>query len=394
MSALTNESTAIVIALPRLGPNDDEARLVSWLAKAGDKVAAGQAICEVETTTAGAEVTSPRAGYLSPLVEVDSTVPVNAALAIVSTDQTIDRAAILAAHRSPPEQEEGPASPAGAASPRQATKKAELMARRHRINLDMVPPSQPDGVIRENDVERYRASGPAEASTRTRIDTFASVSRILVLGSVLGGGAAIIVDILLRSDRDLPVAILDRNASTHGTYVLGVPVEGSSEIANVERLYEAGRFDAAIIAFNRNLKERAAVFEELERARIPIANAIDAKAEIRSEARIGRGNVIAAWSYIGAEARLGDNNFLSSRTTIEHHCIVGSHCGFGPSVSLSGRVKVGNQVRFGTMIAVEPDVTIGDRAVIASSCVLTTDVAADSLVKAVVSHRTTAFPVN
>lgn len=391
MPASQKDSAAVVVTLPRLGANDDEARLVGWLAQAGDRVGAGQAICEVETTKAVAEVTSPQAGYLTPIADVEATLPVNAPLAIVSPEPDVDRNAILAAHRSAHAENEGPRT-AGAVEPgaRRATRKAELLARRHGVDLSTIIPSEADGVIREHDVDRARIEATEAAPAPAHVGTAPSVSRILVVGSVLGGGAAIVVDILLRSGASLPVAIVDRDASTHGKRVLGVPVEGTSDIGNIESLFNTGRFDAAIIAFNGNLRDRAAAFEALDRAGIPIANAVDSRAEIRSGVRIGRGNVVAAGSYLGPEARLGDNNFLSSRTTIEHHCVVGSHCGFGPSVTFSGRVRVGDLVRFGTMVAVEPDVTIGNGAVIASSCVLTTDVEEGSIVKAVVSHRTTS----
>jgi acetyltransferase-like isoleucine patch superfamily enzyme len=386
-----NGPSAVVVTVPRLGANDDDARIVGWMVKPGDKVVAGQEICEIETTKAVSEVVSPIAGYLTPLMEVGTTVSVNSPLAIVSRDPKVDRAAVLSAHQAANEGKAGALEGRDVLGMRKATRKAELLAARYGVDLKEITASAADGVIREKDVESMRTAMSRPTSPVQHEGT-STVERVLIIGSVRGGGAAIVVDILLRSARQLPAGVVDRDETTHGGLVLGVPVLGTSEIRNVSRLYESGTFDSAIIAFNSNLRDRAAAFDDLRRAGIPIASAIDVNAEIRTGVKIGCGNVIAGSSYVGAEARVGDNNFMSSRTTIEHHCVIGSHCGFGPAVTFSGRVKVGNLVRFGTLIAVEPDIEIGDEAVIASSCVLTTDVAKGSTVKAIVSHRTELLP--
>jgi len=381
-----SKKPANVITMPRLGANDDNARLVGWLVEAGSQVAAGQEICEVETSKAVSGIVSPSPGYVTPLVESGATVMVNDALAFVSQEADIDRTAVLTEHKRRLQTSTPSTASQSEASSGKATKKAEILARRYGIDLASVTASAVDGVIREQDVEAAHTNIPPAIAQSRR--PHPSVERVAIIGSVLGGGAAIVADIMLRSGTQLPVAIFDRDTETHGSFVLGVPVLGSSKLENIKRLYESGAFDTAIIALNRNLTDRAALFAEIDRAGIPITNAIDAHAEIRTGVTIGRGNVIAALCYLGAQSSIGDNNFLSSRTTIEHHCVIGSHCGFGPGVTFSGRVKVGNLVRFGTQIAAEPGIEIGDRSIIASSCVLTNNVEPDAVVKAQVAHRT------
>jgi acetyltransferase-like isoleucine patch superfamily enzyme len=159
---------------------------------------------------------------------------------------------------------------------------------------------------------------------------------------------------------------------------------GSTSLA-VE-LWDSGRFDGAVIAFNANLDERMALFEELTGRGVRFTNVVDVTSIIRLNVRMGVGNVILASSYFGPYAKIGDNNFLSAGTHIEHHCRLGNHCAFGPAVTFSGRVTVGNKVRFGTNIAAEPDVEIGDNCVIASGSILTRSIPANSIVKARVDY--------
>ena len=83
---------------------------------------------------------------------------------------------------------------------------------------------------------------------------------------------------------------------------------------------------------------------------------------------------------------IGDNNFFASHCCVEHHSRIGSHCAFGPRTTTSGGVTIGDRVKTGMAVAIEPYVTIGGNSLIASGCVITTDVPPDSIVKAQVSH--------
>lgn len=54
----------IDIVVPKWGLTTDEAVLVTWLKEVGDVVAEGEAIAEVETDKADAELEAPGAGVL------------------------------------------------------------------------------------------------------------------------------------------------------------------------------------------------------------------------------------------------------------------------------------------------------------------------------------------
>jgi sugar O-acyltransferase (sialic acid O-acetyltransferase NeuD family) len=346
-----------------MGPNDDRARLVRWLRTPGEHVRRGQPVCEVETTKAIAEIEAESDGYLVQIASEGASVRVGEPLAALTDSAGEDITPLLA-----------PLQPAARPSGRRWTRKAELLATRMNIDLEELATRFAGQVIGETELLSWTEG------RRGQLQPLEQVQRVMVLGSAKGGAAALILDALARIPGKHAVGVLDRDPSTAGMTILGVPVVGSSNDAVA--LWKAGRYDAAVIAFNRDLDERASLFEDLRAQGVPFTNVIDVTADVGQCVTIGIGNVILACCHIGPYATIGDNNFLSTNTCIEHHCRLGSHCAFGPAVAFSGRVTVGNKVRFGTLIAVEPDLDIGSEVIIASGCVLTRSVPSYSTVKA------------
>jgi sugar O-acyltransferase (sialic acid O-acetyltransferase NeuD family) len=363
-----------VVRMPRLGANEESARLVHWSKRAGDLVRPTEVICEVETTKAVVEVEAEAHGYLRPIAQIDSLVPTGEVLAIVTETADEDYLPLLKAA--------APTSAVIVTSERRWTKKAEIIARRASLKIEEIADSLPGQVIGEADVEQILAK-PRHSSqpiSKEGDGNFTGVERVLILGGAAGGGAALILDALAHSPAQRAIGILDRDPALHGETILGVPVLGSSDRAAA--LWSEGAYDAAVIAFNRDLRERQRVFDELVNAGIRFGNVIDPSARIGLGARLGTGNVVLGFCRVGPFAEVGDNNFLSAYVSIEHHCRLGSHCAFGPSVAFSGFVSTGDRVRFGTAIGVEPRVGIGSDTIIASGAVITRDVPANSIVKA------------
>jgi NDP-sugar pyrophosphorylase family protein len=179
--------------------------------------------------------------------------------------------------------------------------------------------------------------------------------RIAVIGSALGGGAAQVIDAILRGCGQVPVAIFDNNPSAKGKYILGVQVVGSSE--EVIEAYSSNVFDEAIIAIG-NLEVRKDIFNQLASASIPFCNVIDRDAVICDSAKIGIANVILCYSYIGPDAAIGDNCYIITGSRINHNSRIGSHCYLSTGVSIAGRVEVGNMVKFDTASGSAPDCLI------------------------------------
>lgn len=75
---------ATEIRIPVVDESTEQVRILSWLKQAGQPVAAGEALLEVETDKASVEVESFADGVLlAVLAKENDTVPVNTVVAIV-----------------------------------------------------------------------------------------------------------------------------------------------------------------------------------------------------------------------------------------------------------------------------------------------------------------------
>jgi pyruvate dehydrogenase E2 component (dihydrolipoamide acetyltransferase) len=75
---------ATLFALPKLGMNQEEGEVVSWLVSEGDEVTEGQPIVEVETDKTTVELEAPASGVVGRIVRrAGEIVPINAVLAVI-----------------------------------------------------------------------------------------------------------------------------------------------------------------------------------------------------------------------------------------------------------------------------------------------------------------------
>jgi pyruvate dehydrogenase E2 component (dihydrolipoamide acetyltransferase) len=135
-----------VLRAPRLNANDDRVTVTRWLAADRSTVAAGDAIAEIETEKATAELAAEAAGVLLHTVAAGDAAPIGAPLAVVGATLAVaaaarDAAAVPAA-----------VVPGGWFA---ATPKARMLAAARGVDLDNVGAS--GGTIKERDVVRYLA---------------------------------------------------------------------------------------------------------------------------------------------------------------------------------------------------------------------------------------------
>ena len=72
------------IPLPKLGMNQEEGEIVSWLVSEGDTVAEGQPIVEIETDKATVEVEASASGVIARIVHREGdVVPINGVIAVI-----------------------------------------------------------------------------------------------------------------------------------------------------------------------------------------------------------------------------------------------------------------------------------------------------------------------
>jgi pyruvate dehydrogenase E2 component (dihydrolipoamide acetyltransferase) len=205
------------VVMPRLSDSMEEGTILRWLKSAGDEVALGEELVEIETDKANMVYEAPAAGSLIEIVAAEGdTLPIGEVIARLGepgeapsgdgADATRDKSAAgengdgdrgspslapgSAASRSPrvpaaeapPDASPSPTQPVGAAEAPgtapgaptaggdgrvKASPLARRIARENGLELASVPGSGPGGRIVKADVERAIAAGPAPAAAPT-----------------------------------------------------------------------------------------------------------------------------------------------------------------------------------------------------------------------------------
>jgi 2-oxoisovalerate dehydrogenase E2 component (dihydrolipoyl transacylase) len=156
-----------VFKLPDLGEGLQEAEIVEWHVKSGDEVRADQPLVSVETAKAIVEIPSPQTGRVAKLFgQPGDVVHLGAPLAAFEGEGDDGDAGTVVGHMEVGQHvvRETPAAPgggmgaagAGAAGGRviKAIPAARALARKLDVDLTMVTPSGPEGVITAADVQR------------------------------------------------------------------------------------------------------------------------------------------------------------------------------------------------------------------------------------------------
>ncbi|WP_426126139.1 pyruvate dehydrogenase complex dihydrolipoamide acetyltransferase [Pararhizobium sp. PWRC1-1] len=183
----------INITMPALSPTMEEGNLAKWLVKEGDKVSAGDVLCEIETDKATMEVESVDEGTVAKLVVAAGTegVKVNALIAILAADGEDVAAAASGgaapaakaevatteakAEAAPAKAEAAPAAPAPVAAQASAPASsgtrtfssplARRLAKDAGIDISAVSGTGPHGRVVKKDVETAVAGGGAKAAS-------------------------------------------------------------------------------------------------------------------------------------------------------------------------------------------------------------------------------------
>lgn len=182
---------AIPVEMPRPGVTVEECLLVRWLRRKGERVAAGEAIAEIETDKATFELAAPGEGTLLEIfVEEGQTAPVYSIVGVIGEPgesveafrpQRLPHPAPPAAPQpaaAPPE-EASPAAPPGRLSPR-----ARRFAAEHPVDAEGVAGSGPGGRVLEDDLRRAYHGAPRRSAAA------AELARQGYLAPPLGSGPA------------------------------------------------------------------------------------------------------------------------------------------------------------------------------------------------------------
>ncbi|MGV3656283.1 MAG: dihydrolipoamide acetyltransferase family protein [Noviherbaspirillum sp.] len=146
-----------IFKLPDLGEGLQEAEIVEWHVKEGDQVAADQPLLSVETAKAIVEIPAPWEGRVEKLFgQAGQIVHLGAPLAgFEGAGEESDSGTVVGevqvGHQVMPE---APAALGRAGPAVKATPAVRALARQLNVELAMVTPSGPDGVITAGDVQR------------------------------------------------------------------------------------------------------------------------------------------------------------------------------------------------------------------------------------------------
>jgi len=369
------------IVIPQEDVNSETARIVEWHAAQGDAVSEGAKVLTVETTKAVFDVEAPASGLFLPLFEANADVAFNVPVAYVAADAK--ELADLAARAPEP-------AAAPAADERKLTRKARQLALQYGIDPGAVPGT---GILREKDVQDFLVASGRMGAEDDAILTRAGelprgVERVVLLGG--GLGAMQVLDILMNSPHQRVTGIVDDDETLRGTSILDVPVLGTSK--DLEALYRAKRFDAAVVSISTNIPVRKRLFDSCRALGIPLTNAVDPTVRLNRFSRLGTGNVLCSFVHLGTCTVLGDNNFISAHCNLEHHNLWGSHITTGPGVMTSSRVKVGDEVKMGTGIFIQPGLAVGAGCQIASGAILMRSVPERHAVKSHITNEIVKIP--
>jgi len=144
------------LVVPQVNVNDDTVLLVRWSVEQYGQVAAGDTVCEVETSKASAEVTADRGGVLVQSAAAPVRVRIGEEIGAIGPTREA-AAAYLQARAAP--------KTAAADGTVKATAKAMARASQEGVSLEAVARSGAHGTIKESDVEKFLAGQAARAQT-------------------------------------------------------------------------------------------------------------------------------------------------------------------------------------------------------------------------------------
>jgi pyruvate dehydrogenase E2 component (dihydrolipoamide acetyltransferase) len=161
---------ATEVIIPALGVVVESAKIIRWLKKEGDPVVKGEPLIEIESEKVSTEITAPISGILGPLLYPEGAeVPITKIVTVVLTKgeplpewfllekEAVEKGAPAAAGTSvssPPAEKIG--------TPIKAVPAARKLAEKKGIDLSLIPPTGPHGMIMIKDVEAYLASDARE----------------------------------------------------------------------------------------------------------------------------------------------------------------------------------------------------------------------------------------
>ena len=194
-----------------------------------------------------------------------------------------------------------------------------------------------------------------------------------VVGLGAGGHMRVVLDALRRSGGCEVVALLESNASLHGSMLGGVPIIGDD--SELERLRASG-VTAVVIGVGGvgDTGPRRRLFELSTGLGFEVLPIVHPSAIIADDVVRGCGATILAGAIINTGASIGDNAIVNTGAIIEHDVGVGRHVHVAPGATLAGGVTVEDEAHIGAGATVIQGLRIGLRAIVGAGAAVIRDV--------------------
>jgi acetyltransferase EpsM len=360
------------VTIPLLNPNEPEALLATLHVQEGQRVAAGDLLCTLETTKSAADLPAEQAGYVVGLSgEQGQTVRAGQTLCYLAED----------AGWMPPKTEaaatQGAEIPAGEeALPEglRITQPALALARQLGIPLSRLPGDQ---LVTENMVRDLQAEPGASLSLASPASAF-DAQAIVVYGG--GGHGKTLIDLLRRLKTYQITGVIDDGLAP-GTQVMGLPVLGGAEV--LPELYgRSVRLAVNAVGGIGNLAIRVQVFRRLAEAGFACPAVVHPSAVVEASAALSPGVQVFALAYVGSEAKVGFGGIINTAAILSHDCTLGDYVNISPGAILAGEVQVGSSALVGMGVTVNLQVKIGAGARIGNGATVKADVPERGIVRA------------
>src|SRR5262245_12701386 len=199
---------------------------------------------------------------------------------------------------------------------------------------------------------------------------------------ILGGSRSVpdivwmVREINRQSERFRLVAVLDDDASRHGTSLGGVPIVGPlAAVAD----FGTASFVVSVATYRRPTTRRDVVAKvKLPRERY--ATLVHPSAFVAPEARIGAGVLMFQSVLVASNTVIGDHTLIGPFCLVSHDVQVADAATLGPGVSMCGGSRLGAAAYLGARSVVKDGVAIGDAAVVGVGSIVIRDVAAGAQV--------------
>ncbi len=364
------------ITIPLLNPNEPEALLSELHVEEGQRVAAGDLICTLETTKSTAEVEAEAEGYIIGLrFAAGDTVRAGDVLAYVASSpneeipKTGDK---VLGNKGEGENPHHPAPSYPVPNHLRISKPALALAQEHGLDLNQFPT---DTFITETMVRARLERGAAKFTPpKSAFDPTA----LVIYG---GGGHGKALLELVRTLGAYTVAGFVDDGLTPGDAILGVPVLGGGDV--LSELHARGiRLAVNAVGGIGNVAVRVSVFERIAAAGLVCPAVVHPTAFLEPSAQLDAGVQVFPHAYVGSEAHVGFGSIVNTGAIVSHDCKLGAYVNLSPGAILAGEVQVSDGALIGMGVTVNLGVTIGEGARIGNGATVKSDVPPNGVVRA------------